>query len=583
MPSGTLTYYTQHMRSRETARRRKTIAGRLRNIWQGEPARVTATEQQVAPLAPKLRPQRLPGAIVARQRLLAHLDEGLERKLIVLSAPAGFGKTTLVGQWIARHQSAPDGPLQPPFRVAWVSLDNGDNDTTRFWRYLITACQAFRADLETGALALLQTPQAAWRPLRQSALEAAQTMLLNEITSLPGRSVLVLEDYHTITTPRIHETLASFIEHAPPCLHVVLMTCNDPPLPLDRWRAEGQLSEVQADDLRFSADEMVSFLQQIIPFMLSSEEMERLLERVDGWGVGLRLLALALQGPLTEEQIEPVLTSFSGNHRHLLEYFVSEVLNAQPEPMQRFLLQTSLLAALTGSLCDAVTERTDSEQWLETVERSGLFLVSLDRTSGLWYRYHALFAETLQHEARRRLGEEVLQAGIQRASSWYEQHDMLAEAIKAALAGADFTRAATLLRKLLSSPSQLSTHEISTLHGLLEQVPEQVFCEQPVLALTSAIVYVFTSDRHPPAMTPLIEERLQRAERAWALEEATVWSGRLVALRAMLALWQEQLSDATAFAQKALADLPEADYEWRSLCSNILGEDKKLIGPQNWI
>jgi LuxR family transcriptional regulator, maltose regulon positive regulatory protein len=386
--------------------------------------------------------------------------------------------------------------------------------------------------------------------------------------------VLVLEDYHTITTPRIHETLASFIEHAPPGLHVVLMTRSDPPLPLDRWRAEGQLSEVLTDDLRFSADEMVSFLQQIIPFMLSSEEMERLLERVDGWGVGLRLLALALQGPLTEEQIEPVLTSFSGNHRHLMEYFVGEVLNAQPEPMQRFLLQTSLLATLTGSLCDAVTEQTDSEQWLETVERSGLFLMSLDRASGLWYRYHALFAEALQHEARRRLGEEVQQAGMQRASSWYEQHDMPVEAIKATLAGADFTRAATLLGKLLSSPTQLSTHEISTLHGLLELVPEQVFCEQPVLALTSAIVHIFTSDRHPPAMTPLIEERLQCAERAWTLEEATVWSGRLVALRAMLALWQEQLSDATTFAQKALADLPETDYGWRSICSDISGEDE---------
>jgi LuxR family maltose regulon positive regulatory protein len=554
------------------------IAGRLRNVWQGEPAPAAATEQQVSLLAPRLRPPRLSGSLITRQRLLARLDEGLERKLTVLSAPAGFGKTTLVSQWITRHQISPDGSLQPPFPVAWVSLESGDNDTTRFWHDVITACQIFRANLGTDALALLHTTQSSWHP---SLLEDAQTMLLNDLTLLPGRGVLVLEDYHTVTTARIHKTLASFIEHLPPSLHMVLMTRSNPPLPLARWRAEGQLIEVSASDLCFSEDEIVSFLQQITPFTLSSEEMERLLERTEGWGVGLRLLALALQGHMMEQEIETVLANFSGDHGHLLEYFIGKVLNAQPEPMQRFLLQTSLLASLNSSLCDAVTGRTDSEQWLATVEHSGLFLVPLEHTSERWYRYHTLFAEAMQHEAHRRLGEEELHARFYRASTWYEQHEMLAEAINAALAGADFTRAACLIGNLMGAPSQLGMHEISSVHGWLERVPEQVFREQPVLALTSAIVHVFTADRYPPAVTPLIDERLQCAERTWTQEDASGWVGRLTAFRALLEAWQERLPEAAAFASRALTSLPEDDYEWRGICSKISGEVAQVAGSSD--
>ncbi|GHO98198.1 hypothetical protein KSF_082460 [Reticulibacter mediterranei] len=558
------------------------IAGRLRSIWQGEPAPTAATEQQVSLLAPKLRPPRLPGSLIMRQRLLARLDEGLERKLTVLSVPAGFGKTTLVSQWIARHQISPDGSLLPPFPVAWVSLDSSDNDAIHFWRSVITACQVFRADLGTDALALLHTAQDWWRPsLRQSSLDGALTMLLNELGLLPGQEVLVLEDYHTITTTHIHETLASFIEQLPSSLHVVLMTRSDPPLPLARWRAEEQLIEVQANDLRFSEDEIVSFLQQLIPFTLSSEEMERLLERIEGWGVGLRLLALTLQGHMTEQEIEPVLKSFSGDHRHLLEYFVGKVLNAQPEPMQRFLLQTNLLASLTGSLCDAVTGRTDSEQWLETVERSGLFLVPLDHSSERWYRYHALFAEAMQHEARHRLGEEALHDCFQLASTWYEQHNMLTEAVKSALAGADYTRAASLIGNLMSAPFQPDMHEIFAMRDLLEQMPEQVFREQPVLALISAIVHAFAVDRYPPAITPLIEERLQCAEQTWTQENASTWLGRLAAFRALLAVGQERLPEAATFASMALTSLSEEDHEWRSISSDALGETARVAGSSS--
>jgi ATP/maltotriose-dependent transcriptional regulator MalT len=468
------------MRSQDTSRRRRKIAGRIRNIWQGPvPAPIAAPEQQVSLLVPKLRPPRLSSSLVVRERLFTHLDGGLERKLIVLSAPAGSGKTTLISQWIARHQTSADN-RQHLLPTAWVSLDSNDNDPLRFWHYVITASQAWRTDLGSSALALLHTAQAAWRPsLRESSLDLTLTSILNELSSLTGQGVLILEDYQTITSNRIHETLTSFIERLPPTLHLILITRSDPPMPLDRWRAQDQLIELQANDLCFTEDETITFLQQAIPFMLSGEELQRLLERAEGWGVGLRLLALALQGHKSEQEIESVLTTFSGNHRHLLTYFVAEVLDTQPEPWQRFLLQTSILSHLSGSLCDAVTECSESEQLLEKMERAGLFLLPLNG-SDQWYRYHALFAEAMQHEARHRLGEDALQASTLRASRWYEQQGMLTEAIEAALTANEYTHAAILMGSMMEKPLYLNADTMSTLRGRVEQLPEQGLQEHPI-------------------------------------------------------------------------------------------------------
>src|SRR6266487_6133076 len=294
------------------------------------PHAVTTTPSGQHPpvLAPKLQLPRLPATLVTRERLLTRLDSGLEGKLTLLSAPAGFGKTTVVSQWVADHRKRQH---HPP--VAWISLDPGDNDPVRFWRYVITACQAFQPGIGQSALALLHT-------VARSSLELMLRTFLNELASLPHRGILVLEDYHVITSPQIHETLTFLLDHQPAVFHLIVITRVDPPLPLARLRARGDLCELHAEDLRFSQEETAIFLRQALPAALSPEEIRHLDTRLEGWVTGLRLVTLMLQRRLTQQEIEHFLATFSGSHRHTLEFFVTEVLNAQPEPLQFFLLQT---------------------------------------------------------------------------------------------------------------------------------------------------------------------------------------------------------------------------------------------------
>ncbi len=317
-------------------------------------------------LSTKLALPRPRPSLVLREALLARLDEGLEHKLTLLSAPAGFGKTTLVSEWIATRGERQDSPP-----VAWVSLDAGDNDPVRFWRYVITACRSFHTNVGESALALLQTS-------RRPPLESMLTTFINELAQLACRGYLVLEDYHVITSPRIHETVTYFVDHLPATLHLLILTRSDPPLPLAHLRAHDDLCELDAADLRFSLEETQTFLQQTLPFSLSAEAISRLEARTEGWVAGLRLLALALQGRKDPRDLEHMLVTFTGSHRHILEYFVADVLSSQPEALQEFLLQTSVLSRLTGSLCDAVTGRNDSELMLEQLERANLFLLPLD-------------------------------------------------------------------------------------------------------------------------------------------------------------------------------------------------------------
>src|SRR5258708_4812726 len=280
-------------------------------------------------LSTKLTSPRLRSSLVSREQLLARLDEGLEHKLTLLSAPAGFGKTTLVSEWIATRSERHDSPP-----VAWVSLDAGDNDPVRFWRYVITACQVFDAAVGESTLALLHMS-------RRPSLESELATFINELAQLACRGVLVLEDYHVITAPQIHESMAFLLDHLPATLHPLILTRSDPPLPLARLRAHGDLSELHAADLRFSLQETRPFLMQALPFPLPAEAITRLEARTEGWVAGLRLLALALQGRKDPQDLEHLLATFTGSHRHILEYLVADVLSSQPEPLQEFLLQTS--------------------------------------------------------------------------------------------------------------------------------------------------------------------------------------------------------------------------------------------------
>jgi LuxR family maltose regulon positive regulatory protein len=527
------------------------------------------SERHTPVLAPKLHLPRLHASLLTRPRLLTRLDTGLQGKLTLLSAPAGFGKTTVVSQWVADHRKRQH---HPP--VAWISLDPGDNDPVRFWRYVITACQAFQPGIGQSALALLHT-------VARSSLELMLRTFLNELASLSHRGILVLEDYHVITSPQIHETLTFLLDHLPAVFHLILITRVDPPLPLARLRARGDLCELHAEDLRFSQEEMAIFLRQALPDALSPEEIRHLDTRLEGWVTGLRLVTLMLQRRLTQREIEHFLATFSGSHRHILEFFVTEVLNAQPEPLQVFLLQTSVLSRLSGSLCDAVTGRNNGEQFLKAVEDANLFLQSLDG-SGQWYRYHPLFAEAMQQEARQRFGEDALHAWYSRASVWYEQQSMLTEAVEMALQAREFARAAALIEQNMRP--HYAYHEMNEYHTLqrwLGSLPEDVLGQHPRLCSRAALLLVFSwegrTDSRPSTLAQ-IERLLHRAECAWQAEGNRNGLGEILTFRAFLNWEQGDFALAARFAREALALLPESESQWRGSCFRIIGEEEMLAG-----
>lgn len=532
---------------------------------QGVPAPLS-TASRVPLLASKLHLPRLRTSLVFRERLLARLDGGLERKLTLLSAPAGFGKTTLVSQWIADRSTSQNFPP-----LAWVSLDPGDNDPVRFWRYIITACQPFQTDHGQSALALLFTPSS----FEPSPLETVLTTFLNALTQ---HGILVLEDYHVITESRIHEMVTFVLDHLPALLHLVIITRGDPPLPLARLRASDDLCELHAPDLRFSQEETSTFLSRTVAFPLSQEIISDLEARLQGWPAGLRLLAFTLQRCNSSQQVEQSLSTFAGSHQPVLEYFVTEVLSAQPEQLRAFLLSTSMLNRLSGFLCDAVTGRNDSERLLAALDHAGLFLEPLDE-SGQWYRYHALFAEAMQYEARRRLGQDVLRALSARAGRWYEQHDMLPEAIEAALDAHDVVYAAALIERFIERERFHEIHEYYTLRGFLEQMPEELLERHPILSLSHATSLLFVnSDRFPPATIARLERLLQMAERGFRERDDTEKLGEVFAIRALIAWRQEEIVQAETYANQALALLPGEKLAWQSLSLSILARKELLSG-----
>ncbi len=316
--------------------------------------------------------------------------------------------------------------------------------------------------------------------------------------------------------------MAFLLDHLPEMVHIVILTRSEPPLPLARLRARGDTLELRAADLRFSLEDTRSFLQGAMPALVTADMVARLQERTEGWPAGLNLIALALQGRTDSEEREHFLDTFTGSYRHIVEYLVSDVLNAQPEPVQTFLLQTSGLSRLTAPLCDAITGRNDSVTRLEELERANLFLIPLDG-SGQWYRYHALFTEAMQHEARRRLGEDALHACYTKASQWYEQHDMLTEAIEAALAAHSYERAARLIEKQADFQKIRQVFEFYTIARWLKELPEEVLYKYPRLCFDSA--FLLSLDAETPEGDALAETRLQVAEQSFRAENDMVSLG----------------------------------------------------------
>jgi LuxR family transcriptional regulator, maltose regulon positive regulatory protein len=414
-----------------------------------------------------LRPQT---HLVSRAHLVERLQQGVARHLTLVSAPAGFGKTTLLAQWL----------MESEIPVAWLSLEAEDNDPTRFLSYLIAALQTLDARVGISALEMLHTPQTA-------SPQTVLAVLTNDLVERGGGDVaLVLDDYHVISADPIHRGMTFLIEHLPPQLHLILASRADPPLPLARLRAQGQLTEVRAADLRFGTAEANTFLKVAMGLDLEDEAVATLEQRTEGWIAGLQLAALSLQG---RADVAAFLAAFSGSHRYVLDYLSDEVLARQDASVQQFLLHTCILERLSGPLCDAVTGQEGSQALLEALEKANLFVVALDEERG-WYRYHRLFAEVLRRHLQQR--EPTLPPVLhRRASAWYEQHALPAEAVQHALAVPDAELAARLIEPI--APSTTVQGQVSTVLGWLNALPEALVQTRPFLCIYHAFVLMLTN------------------------------------------------------------------------------------------
>ncbi len=435
---------------------------------------------------PAPRPKRLP-----RRQLLDCLSRSCTGPLLLISAPAGFGKTTLLGEWAHTLSSSPlpGEEEKRAVSVAWLSLDSADNDPRRFCRYMVAA-------LQTVAPGAGETIPAAMASPQLPSLETVATLLLNDLCAVTSEEpiqniVLILDDYHLIDSSAIHDFVSFLVEHLPTHLHMVLATRADPPLPLSLWRARGQMAELRADDLRFSAGETESFLNQVMALHLAKADVAVLAERTEGWIVGLQMAALSLQG---RADAAAFVQSFRGSHRYVLDYLLEQVLNRQPPEIQEFLLQTSILERMTAGLCEVVTGagkidspasgfRPPASEILQYLDRSNLFLIPLD-DERRWYRYHHLFADLLRARLQQ-LQPENIPALHRRAASWFAENDLVEEAIQHALKAEDYNQVAVLLESEFSKrrqPGRMRTSWIWT-----EQLPEELVSTRPLLAGLRAI------------------------------------------------------------------------------------------------
>ncbi|MCP5096149.1 MAG: helix-turn-helix transcriptional regulator, partial [Chloroflexi bacterium] len=381
-------------------------------------------------------------SLVPRSHLIEKLNAGLDGKLTLISAPAGFGKTTLIADFGIQiaESTSPQSAIRNP-QLSWLSLDEGDNDLYRFFTYFVAALQTIDGDVGKSTLAALQTPGGV-------NIENVLTMLLNEINASTIDMVLILDDYHVIESHQIDKAITFLLDHLPPQLHLVIASRIDPSLPLARLRARGQMNEIRAHDLRFTVEETAVFFNQIVDFDLSIQEVTALGTRTEGWVAGLQLAALAMQGTYAtpefaqDNNIADFVSKFTGSDRYIQDYLTEEVLQRQPENIKDFLLQTSILRRLSAPLCNAVIGNNGSQAILESLEAANLFIVPLDNERR-WFRYHHLFADLLRQQLRQTHLEQMPTLHG-RASEWYDQNGFTEEAVKHALHANDFEQAASL-------------------------------------------------------------------------------------------------------------------------------------------
>ncbi|WP_217595205.1 LuxR C-terminal-related transcriptional regulator [Cohnella sp. GbtcB17] len=493
---------------------------------------------------------------VPRPRLLERLNEGLDRKLTLVSASAGFGKTTLVAEWAA-------GCGHP---VAWLSLDERDNDAASFLAHLVAAVNRMAESIGGDAAPPRISPP--------SSTDTALTVLLNETAAFPVPFVLVLDDFHVIRAKPIDDAVAFLLEHLPPQMHLVIATREDPQLPLSRLRVRGDLTELRAADLRFSAGEAAAFLSEAMGLALSADDIFALESRTEGWIAGLQLAALSMRG---REDIPAFIRAFTGDNRYILDYLVDEVLRRQPAPIRNFLLQTSILERLSGPLCDAVTGEGESGARLEALEKGNFFVVPLDDRRE-WYRYHHLFGEVLAAHLKSDQPDRVPELH-RRASLWYEIHGSAADAIRHALSAGDVARAADLIE--LAWPEMRRLRQGLAVLGWLKALPDELVRRRPVLSAEFAWALMAGGE------FGAVEERFRDAERGLetaadihaSMADRVVVDqaeferlpGTIAGYRAARAQVLGDIPAAIRYARQVLDLVPEGDRLRRGAAAALLG------------
>jgi LuxR family maltose regulon positive regulatory protein len=530
------------------------------NIFDVNQVEGTEAEVETSLLSTKLNIPPVRPQIVPRPRLMERLQEGLNYSLILVSAPAGFGKTTLVSEW-ARQSQIP---------TAWVSLDEGDNDPVRFWDYFIATLKTIRPDTGESILPALHSSQ----PFpSQIPVESILTALINEIAEIPGDFFMALDDYHLVESQQVHDGVNYLLGHMPANMHLIIATRADPPLPLARFRGKGTMLEIGADDLRFTEEDAVSLLIEMRIPGLSNTDIAALNSRAEGWAAGLKMAALSMSD---REDIQSFIADFTGSQRYVMDYLMEEVLQKQTEEIRDFLLKTSILERLCGPLCDTVTENKGSQDILLEVERSHLFLVPLDE-SRQWYRYEHLFSDILRHqlEATHSTGD-IIELH-RRAGRWYEDNNLYDDAIHHALAAKDWD---TAMRLVYSRCEELRIMgEFGTLLGWLQTIPEEILRTHYRLYSQYAS-YLTTINRFDAA-----EKALNYLESV-AHDDVAIQAEAAFSL-ANLARHRGDSSRCVDMAKRALSLLPPESITMRSRANFIIGyvqyESGQFHEAQKWL
>jgi len=496
---------------------------------------------------PPARPSMVP-----RPALVERLHNGLQGRLTLISAPAGYGKSTLMSEWRAG--------VGHDYPAVWFSLDSDDNDPASFFAYFIAAITTLKPGFGETTLALLQSSP----PL---ATQVILTSLINELGAFDKTFSLILDDYHVISNHPTHEAVTYLLDHLPPQMHLVILTRADPPLPLSRLRGRNQLIEIRAADLCFTVEEAAVFLNQVMGLALSGEQVEALEQRTEGWVAGLQLAALSMQGC---DDIQNFILAFAGSHHYIVDYLVDEVLKSQSDEVQEFLLRTSILDRLTAPLCNALTDSSDGQTTLEKLENKNLFLIPLD-TERCWYRYHHLFADVLRNHL-----QQILPASLselhQRAASWCKSHNLITEAISHSMDCGNIEQAADLIEQNVWP--MMERGELITPLNWIEAV-KPLEKERPWLAIFYAWIFTYTGQLN--GVEPLLQSaELCTSESSIPGRENIL--GNIAAIRAYVAALQENADQAIDLAQQALDLLPESSGAIRSVVSFVLGGAYKLRG-----